>query len=398
MKSNIYIPALTGVRAIAAFLVFFHHFNRTDFSYPVFRTLNEFHMGVTLFFVLSGFLICLRYYDTCEINGTWFRKYIKNRIARIYPMYLILTIATFAYFWIFGGNNVQNGLSAPVAILLMNIFFLRGFFDDLKFTGVSQGWSLTVEECFYFLAPFFFMHIKKRKTALIYLPLILLGTGSLLVLIFSNVHFFGFFGNFKFMFLYTFLGRCVEFFLGMGLAMIILKSDDTIKKFPLFTLLGILGIAAGVAIMATQPIDEKTPFGLYQPVGIFANNIVLPIGVVAFFYGLMKEKSLIRYLLSAPLMQLLGKSSYIFYLIHIGFISALLSEFSEKSTTRFFDWLDAKEYWWLSEHIDYAFVSIGIVFILLNIVSIILYKCIEEPVNLYIRKSALLEKKTKKRD
>ncbi|MFX7167379.1 hypothetical protein ABTI49_20220, partial [Acinetobacter baumannii] len=78
------------------------------------------------------------------------------------------------------------------------------------------------------------------------------------------------------------------------------------------------------------PIDAKTPFGLYQPVGIFANNIVLPIGVVAFFYGLMKEKSLIRYLLSAPLMQLLGKSSYIFYLIHIGFISALLSEFSEK--------------------------------------------------------------------
>ncbi|MGQ7387973.1 acyltransferase family protein, partial [Streptococcus suis] len=75
MKSNIYIPALTGVRAIAAFLVFFHHFNRTDFSYPVFRTLNEFHMGVTLFFVLSGFLICLRYYDTCEINGTRFRKY-----------------------------------------------------------------------------------------------------------------------------------------------------------------------------------------------------------------------------------------------------------------------------------------------------------------------------------
>ncbi|MGL1664183.1 hypothetical protein ACSTJP_00605, partial [Vibrio parahaemolyticus] len=61
--------------------------------------------------------------------------------------------------------------------------------------------------------------------------------------------------------------------MGMGLALIILNSDDTIKKFPLFTILGILGIAGGVAIMATQPIDAKTPFGLYQPVGIFANNI-----------------------------------------------------------------------------------------------------------------------------
>jgi peptidoglycan/LPS O-acetylase OafA/YrhL len=395
MRSNVYIPALTGVRAIAAFLVFFHHFNRKEFSYAVFRTLNEFHMGVTLFFVLSGFLICLRYYDTCEISGTWFRKYIKNRIARIYPMYLILTVATFAYFWSIGDTSVQNGLSAPGTILLMNIFFLRGFFDDLKFTGVSQGWSLTVEECFYFLAPFFFMHMKKRKSAFIYLPLILIGVGSLLVLIFSNINFFGFFGNFKFMFLYTFLGRCVEFFMGMGLALVILKSDDTIKRFPLYTILGILGMACGITIMATQPIDEITPFGLYQPVGIFANNVVLPIGVVVFFYGLMKEKSLIRYLLSAPLMQLLGKSSYIFYLIHIGFISKLASEFSEKSTDGFFAWLDAKEYWWLSEHIDYAFVSIGTVFILLNIVSIILYKFIEEPVNLYIRKSALLEKRTK---
>ena len=57
MKSNSYIPALTGVRAIAAFLVFFHHFNQLDFPFPLRRTFNEFHMGVTMFFLLSGFLI-----------------------------------------------------------------------------------------------------------------------------------------------------------------------------------------------------------------------------------------------------------------------------------------------------------------------------------------------------
>ncbi|KAF0242397.1 MAG: hypothetical protein FD183_379, partial [Chitinophagaceae bacterium] len=83
----------------------------------------------------------------------------------------------------------------------------------------------------------------------------------------------------------------------------------------------------------------------------------------------------------------------IFYLIHIGFISKLASNLSENTTTRFFEWLDAKEYWWLSEHINYAVVSIGTVFIILNLVSIVLYKFIEEPVNLYIRKSSLLEKK-----
>jgi len=102
MKSNSYIPALTGVRAIAAFFVFFHHINQGDFPFLIRRTLNEFHMGVTMFFVLSGFLICMRYFDTCELSGKWFRKYIKNRIARIYPMYLILTIITFAAYYIWG--------------------------------------------------------------------------------------------------------------------------------------------------------------------------------------------------------------------------------------------------------------------------------------------------------
>jgi peptidoglycan/LPS O-acetylase OafA/YrhL len=152
-------------------------------------------------------------------------------------------------------------------------------------------------------------------------------------------------------------------------------------------------MAGSVGLMAIQPLDPATPYGLYQPVGIFSNNVLLPIGIVLFFYGLMKEKSLIRYLLSGSFMQLLGKSSYIFYLIHIGFISKLASDFSEKNTDRFYAWLDANEYWWLSEHINYTVVLIGTVFIILNLVSIILYKLIEEPVNLYIRKSSLLERK-----
>ena len=198
MKANAYIPALTGVRAIAAFLVFFHHANQAEFPFPLFRVLNEFHIGVTVFFVLSGFLICLRYYDTCEITGAWFRKYLKNRIARIYPMYMVLTLGTFAYAWYTNDESIYNGFTWHWGVLLMNIFFFRGFFDDLKFTGVAQGWSLTVEECFYFSAPFFFRQIKKDKRAMIYLPLLVLGIGVLLVAIFSNFNWWGFYGNYRF--------------------------------------------------------------------------------------------------------------------------------------------------------------------------------------------------------
>lgn len=396
MKSNLYIPALTGVRAIAAYLVFFHHFNQAAFPYPLFRLLNEFHMGVTLFFVLSGFLICLRYYDNYEISGKWFRKYIKNRIARIYPMYLILTLATFLYAYLTSDTGIYNNFTSPIILLFLNVFFIRGFFDDLKFTGISQGWTLTIEETFYFLAPFFFLRIKKQSKAIFYLPFLLLSLGLVLVMIFGNISFYGFFGNFKFMFLYTFLGRCIEFFIGMGLALIVLKSTDTISTKPLFTYSGLAAIIGAVYIMCVQPLDEKHPFGLYQPLGIFSNNVILPIGVALFFYGLIKEKSVIRYWLSTSWMQLLGKSSYIFYLIHIGFIAKLATNFSEKTTNNFYAWLEEKEYWWLSEHINYTVVLLGMVFIILNIVSIILYKWIEDPLNLYIRKSALLTGKPAK--
>ena len=380
MKANSYIPALTGVRAIAAFLVFFHHFNQQDFPFPLRRTLNEFHMGVTMFFLLSGFLICMRYYDSCELSENWFRKYIKNRIARIYPMYLLLTLVTFGLYFLFGGEaSVLNGFDTPVLIMLMNIFFLRGFFDDLKFTGVGQGWSLTVEESFYFLAPLFFMQMKKNKKAIFYLPLMLLSIGSVLVLIFRNFSFYGFFGNFTFMFLYTFLGRCVEFFIGMGLALIILKTNENDRKYPIFTILGILGIAGSIGIMASIPLNG-IEYGLYHP-------------IACFYFGVIKERSLIRKFLSSATMQLLGKSSYIFYLIHIGVIANFAKVCTRSGVDAFYGWLDTHGYDWLSEHLNDSVLFIGIVFILLNLVSILLYKTIEEPVNLYIRKSRLLEKR-----
>lgn len=392
MKSNSYIPALTGVRAIAAFLVFFHHFNQIDFAFPLRRTLNEFHMGVTMFFLLSGFLICMRYFDSCELSETWFRKYIKNRIARIYPMYLLLTVLTFGLYFIFGGEaSVMNGFGSPLLLLVFNIFFIRGFFDDLKFTGVGQGWSLTVEESFYFLAPLFFMQMKKNKKAIVYLPLLLLSAGIILVLIFRNFSFYGFFGNFTFMFLYTFLGRCVEFFIGMGLALIVLKQNEADRKYPVFSILGIIGIAASIGLMASIPL-KGIEYGLYHPFGIITNNLLLPIAIAFFYFGLIKENSFIRKFLSSATMQLLGKSSYIFYLIHIGVIANFTKIWTRAGVDSFYNWLEMNGFDWLAEHLSDSVLFIGIVFILLNLVSILLYKTIEEPVNLYIRRSKLLVK------
>jgi len=393
MKANSYIPALTGVRAIAAYFVFFHHYNQLDFSYPIQRTLNEFHMGVTMFFVLSGFLICMRYYGNSEITGSWFRKYIKNRIARIYPMYFFLTLLTFLLYFVVGGEpSVMGTVQSPILVLFLNIFFIRGFFDDLKFTGVGQGWSLTVEECFYLLAPVFFIGIKKNKNNLFYYPLLLLAFGITIVLVFSNFSVIGFFKNFRFLFLYTFFGRCIEFFIGMKLALIVLDKNEKIYTRPIFTTIGLFGMALAISVLVFLPLNGRE-FGLYHPFGIFTNNIILPIAIAILYYGLMIEKSGLQKFLSSPTMQLLGKSSYIFYLIHIGVIANFLKNISRNTIYLLFNWFDNHGLEWVPEKLNDSILYIALVFVLLNLASIVLYKLMEEPLNLAIRKSRFLEKK-----
>src|SRR5215212_9295842 len=126
--SNTYFPSLTGVRAIAAYMVFMHHYRPFDKSYypkEMHLFTNELHIGVTLFFVLSGFLIAYKYFDLNNFN---FRNYMINRIARIYPMYFILTTITFlSYFFIKEQNSFHT-----VIIYFANITFTRGFFDSIK--------------------------------------------------------------------------------------------------------------------------------------------------------------------------------------------------------------------------------------------------------------------------
>jgi peptidoglycan/LPS O-acetylase OafA/YrhL len=345
-----YFSSLTGIRAIAAFMVFIHHYNPfSSQNNVIFNFTQEFHTGVTIFFVLSGFLIAYRYSDMNNFN---FKKYMVNRIARIYPMYFILTAATFIVFKFSPAHQSENLIN----LFLLNISFMRGFFDPLKFSGIAQGWSLTVEETFYLLAPLFFILIKRSKYFLILLPILMLMTGLILVSVFSNMNCKGFFQNHEFMFNYTFFGRCFEFFTGIALAIVFKRNWKL--NFKHFTYTGILGIAISILLISLQKGDFD--FGIRTAEGKILNTLIMPmVGISSLFYGLITEETIVSKFLSSKLMVLLGKSSYIFYLIHIGVISSLINHFSQ---------------------------NLFILFVVVNLISIALFKTIEEPLNNYIRK------------
>jgi peptidoglycan/LPS O-acetylase OafA/YrhL len=107
-------------------------------------------------------------------------------------------------------------------------------------------------------------------------------------------------------------------------------------------------------------------YGIRHPLGKIVNTLFLPLfGIFILFYGLLSEQSRISSILQHKYFVVLGKSSYIFYLIHMGIFPAALSKIGIDST-----------------------IPCGyfVVFVVLNIISIILFRYVEEPLNIYIRR------------
>ena len=352
--NKVNFPALTGIRALAAFMVYIHHYN--PFSVAIFGQychdfFSEFHIGVTVFFVLSGFLICNRYYEEQNFS---FKSYFIKRFARIYPMYFLLTTFTFLFFAIFHSQTNIIDLKN----YFFNISLLKGFSDDLKFTGIAQSWSLTVEEVFYLLAPIFFLLIKKNKLFLLITPLFFVGFGLLLVSIFNGIDCYGFMKSINFMLDFTFFGRVIEFFVGIALALLI-RNNKFDLKFEGFTYFGFFGII--LSICALVYLKVGTGFGVDTLSGKVVNTFFLPVfGIAPFFLGLIKEKTILQQFFSTKIILLLGKSSYIFYLIHLGIFVTILNKISSNQ-------------WFI--------------FIALNVISVVLYLYLESPINKIIRKN-----------
>jgi peptidoglycan/LPS O-acetylase OafA/YrhL len=341
---NNYFQPLTGVRAIAAWMVFFHHYNpftEQQVGKLFHDFVSEFYAGVTIFFVLSGFLITWRYFDKNDFS---FMKYIGNRVARIYPVYLLLTVITFFYMeQIFDGKE-----------FLLNVTFLKGFLDDYKFSGIAQGWSLTVEETFYFLAPVLFFLVARNKWYLVILPLFILLTGLVMVKFFSPLAWNGFFSSNQFMWGYTFFGRCFEFFAGMSLAIFFTKAKKIKSRYLTYFGLGLILIS----IWALALMKGNFDFGIEHVYGRWINAIGLSSATCVFFFGLMTEQTWVARCLRSKFFVLLGKSSYVFYLIHLGVIASCIRGITSNTI---------------------------IVFVLINFVAIALFKLLEEPLNKLIR-------------
>lgn len=343
---KLFFPALTGYRAIAAWMIFVYHFmpfNNPNYPGWIKNIVSQFHIGVDLFFVLSGFLITYRYFNDYPLH---LRKYLVNRVARIYPMYFLITILVFLV-WFF-----QNGVWTPEKTkeALLSITMTKALFRKYSLVGIPQGWTLTLEELFYFTAPLYFILIRKSKKWLVFLPIIIFFFGVFLAKITeTQENIWGFLqtGISKFIF---------EFFAGIALALFLLrrknfKQTQWVTGFGIFIILFYLAGKNYWHLLLPYNNEFFTSIEM-----IFLSFL----GIAPLLYGLIFEKTIVQRILGSKIFVLLGKSSYIFYLIHKGFLPIFIN--------------------------DYISDNKLVIFLLINIISILLFIGIEEPANLLIRK------------
>ena len=89
------LKPLTSLRFIAAFWVLLYHFkDHLGLDLGRFGLVAHGYLGVDLFFTLSGFILAHVYLTGLEAGEFGYGGFLKNRIARVYPMHLAALAAT----------------------------------------------------------------------------------------------------------------------------------------------------------------------------------------------------------------------------------------------------------------------------------------------------------------
>lgn len=140
------IPSLNGIRALAVLLVFMSHGGQGQ--------VVPGGLGVTVFFVLSGFLITtLLRREYAQAGAVRLRAFYLRRVLRLLPpLLVVVTLAgLLAWMGVVGGDFSLRGLIS-VLFYFGNYHVIATDFGGIP-TGLGVIWSLAVEEHYYLLYP-----------------------------------------------------------------------------------------------------------------------------------------------------------------------------------------------------------------------------------------------------
>jgi len=368
--------ALTSLRFLAALLVFVFHFQPRSGALEV--VISQGHVGVGVFFVLSGFLITLRYFPDVARRDFRVGEYFLRRAARILPLYYTVFILS---------QYLANG-SLSFADRLPEWTLTQALFgESLHLFVMPTSWSLTVEECFYALAPLVFLAIaaaqrRAPRRPLLAAAVVLVGVTVLLFAVGATTWTVldgrgpAFLREPEKVSIHTLFGRFYDFAAGVFAALLFTSSASQRWRRVLDR-----PVPALLATCAAATLIVTAQWGMYDAGGIdgprwiaaWSWDLLLPPAAAALVLSLTSAGNPIARVLGVAPLVYLGKVSYALYLVQLTPIGKGL----------FYRVLPRTD--------DVALLAL---YVGITAVSAILYELVEEPARRLILRAGGLERRS----
>lgn len=288
------LPSLTGLRFVAAFLVFgFHlhvaHLLDAGAAGTVMEWLfGQGAVGVSFFFILSGFVLTwsVRAVDTP-------RRFWQRRFAKIYPNHLATWIVAL-------GIALVTGAGVTAAVAVPNLLLVQAWVPDpaIYYGMNSPSWSLACEALFYALfVPLYAGFVRLPSRALWPATWVALGLVWLVPLIAQVLPD----ADDRYWFIYVFPpSRVPEFAAGMLLALVVRAG-----RWPDVSA-GAIGAFAVVVYLVSRVLPEDIHY-----VAVTAIPLALLIAAIGAGDSAGRPSPW-----RARWMIWLGETSFAFYLVH----------------------------------------------------------------------------------
>jgi peptidoglycan/LPS O-acetylase OafA/YrhL len=306
------LNALTGIRFFAAIYVVLFHFAGSCkwISVAVDKIVQYGYIGVSIFFVLSGFVLAYNYHDMSFPSGR--KRFWAARFARIYPLYIFAFIISIpGYLFYTKVDSLSSGMKFGTQVVL-EAGLLQAW-TPWTSCGVNYpGWSLSVEVFFYLLFPFILTRLirlsNRRLLALgvvLWLGLLIAPATYQILLAFQK--------DSQTLALeaavidYVPLLHLPQFAIGMIAGLIYVRerrAGPSLNKVVAISAWIAFGVIALALFFVSIPYD-------------FVNNGLFAPLFALIFFALAYETSLVAKLLSHPVFRLLGDSSYAIYLLQV---------------------------------------------------------------------------------
>ena len=379
--TNKRLQVIDLVRAFSILAVLAHHLgcyyiskqSQSSFlSYLWFRFMINGSFGVTMFFVVSGFVITRLI--ASQPNGLFkpdFKEFYSRRIGRIIPLLVFVCLIGLMFIYIFSSESrplklIFNTPAPPgfwVSIITFTFNWYRIFSvhtHEKDAIGLQWGllWSLCVEEQFYLFYPFLLKHLRNKRNLILFLSvLIFLGPVSCQIFdyFFPAYPFLGkiYFGDFSFIAI-----GCLLYLVSTRYEEALSKNRKRCVQLCFF------GILLFIIFYWHQYVSINYWWFFWGPTPLeFWTQTFFAFGVFFFLLGgLYLDFFNSKYW---SIFNWIGKLSYGGYLYHVLILYLLWHFFVGKN-----EWLD-------------FFILVAVTFVLAELS----YRYFEVPANLWIRKA-----------